>query len=57
MKTKQNKPNKLSEADKELLRNAASKVGDKILFPEKVENAKKYLKAAKFITPIPPVKK
>jgi hypothetical protein len=57
MKSKHNIPNKLSEADKQLLKDAAEKIGDKILFPEKVEDAKKYLEEATFVTPISPVKK
>jgi hypothetical protein len=49
MKTKQIKSNRLSKSNKELLKNAASKVGAKILFPKKVEDAKAYLKQTNFI--------
>ena len=49
MKAKENKPiNLVKVSDAELLSLVASKLKGKVLFPERVENAKKYLKNVKF---------
>jgi hypothetical protein len=41
----------LNSADKSLLSLVASKLKDKVLFPEKTENAKKYLQKVKLSNP------
>jgi len=58
MKSRQNISNKSSKSSKKgLLKDVASKLSNKVLFPEKVEEAKAYLKKIKFTTPITSVNK
>lgn len=52
MKAKETKSIKLVKVSaNELLSLVAAKLKDKVLFPKKVEDAKKYLKEVKFTTP------
>lgn len=50
MKTKENKSKELVKiAESGLLSLVSSKLKDRVLFPEKVEKTKEYLKGAKFV--------
>ena len=53
MKAKETKSKKLVKVPENgLLSLVASKLKDRVLFPKKVEDAKKYLKEVKFTTPL-----